>query len=347
MLRARAGGDPNSDPSAARRRWNAPIISYGLFFILVPLAPALNINGVGENVFTERYLYLPSVGFVMLVAVAWQWLAGKQRVVAWAAVAVIVAVSAWILLPRNLDWRDDMSLFKVTAEESPKSAAVAGNLGWLYYQRGEYDLAIQYLLRALQLQPELWIATILHDDLANAYTKKGRYQDALDELHKAIAMNPAYAEAHWHLGMALESRGDIPGALAEYKKAVEISPNYAEAYTSLALLRMNEKDYPAAIDLFQRAIKAHPHSFEAWVNLGVAYNNSNRYAEGAVAFRNALEAGPDDSNACVAHYNLGMSYAHLNSPAAAILEFEKALQLKPDFTLARDALTQMRGAPKP
>jgi tetratricopeptide (TPR) repeat protein len=320
-----------------RRR--VPLISYALFFILIPLAPALNINGIGENVFTERYLYLPSVGFVLAVAMAWEWLATRQREVAWAAVGLIVAASAMILIPRNRDWHDDVRLFTVSAAGSPKSGTLVGNLGWFHYQKGEYDAAIEKYLMALKLQPEM---PLFHNNIGNAYAQKGRHQDAAVELRKAIALKPDYAEAHMNLGLALEALGDIPGAVAEHKKALELKPNYAEALTALALLRMkdNPKDYPGAIDLFQRAIAANPRYTEAYINLGVAYNDTNRFAEGSVAFRKAIAVGPNHPSMYVAHYNLGVSYSHLNSPEAAAMEFSKSLQLRPNFDAGKDALKQ-------
>jgi tetratricopeptide (TPR) repeat protein len=324
-------------PADSGRFGNAALISYGLFFILTPLAPALNINGVGENVFTERYLYLPSVGFVLVAAVAWEWLAAKQREVAWALVAAIVAASAWILLPRNLDWHDDVRLFTVSAASSPKSGTLVGNLGWFHYQRGEYDAAIEKYLMALKLQPEM---ALFHNNLGNAYAQKHEYQDAVVELRKAIELKDSYAEAHMNLGLALEALGDIPGAIAQHKRALELKPNYAEAYTALALLRMKDKDYPAAIDLLQHAIAANPRYTEAYINLGVAYNDTARYGEGSVAFRKAIEVGPNHPSMYVAHYNLGVSYSHLNSLDAAAMEFSKSAQLKPDFAAAQEALTQ-------
>ena len=59
---------------------------------------------------------------------AWQWLAGKQKELAWAAVAAVVAASAWILIPRNRDWHDDVRLFTISSEQAPKSGTLVGNV---------------------------------------------------------------------------------------------------------------------------------------------------------------------------------------------------------------------------
>jgi len=318
-------------------RKKAPLVSYGLFFILTPLAPALNINGIGENVFTERYLYLPSVGFVLALAVAWEWIAARQRLAAWIATAVIVAASAWIVIPRNLDWHDDVRLFTVSAAASPKSGTLVGNLGWFHYQRGEYDAAIQQYLEALKLDPN---SALFHNNLGNAYAQKHEYQRAAAELRRATELKPDYAEAYMNLGLALEALGDVNGAIASHKRALELKPKYPEAFTALALLRLKGKDYPGAEELLQRAIDANPRYTEAYINLGVAYNDTNRFTEGAAAFRKAIEVGPAHPSISVAHFNLGISYTHLNSLDAASMEFSKALQLKPDFEAARNALEQ-------
>jgi tetratricopeptide (TPR) repeat protein len=320
----------------------APLVSYGIFFFLLPLAPALNINGVGENVFAERYLYLPTVGFVMIVAAAWQWLADKQREVAWAALGIVTATSAWILLPRNLDWHDDLRFAKLVVAVAPQSASAMGNLGWLYFQQGEYDVAIEKLKIALKLPADKSVIATLHDDIGQAYARKGLYREAETELRKALELNPDAAAYYWHLGLTLEWMGDIPGAVAQYDKALELRPRYAEVYTSLAMLRMKDQDYPAAIELFQRAVAANQRYLEAYVNMGVAYNNTSRYAEGAAAFLNAIAVAPDDPNAYMAHYNLGLSYVHLNSLDAAVKELSFTLQLKPDFEPARAVLAQLR-----
>jgi len=324
-----------------RRR--VPAVSYGLYLILIPLAPALNINGVGENAFTERYLYLPSVGAVIVAAVAWQWLASKQRYVAYAVVVLLVAASAYILIPRNLDWHDDVRLFTVSSEQAPKSGTLVGNLGWFHYQRGEYDQAIERYHAALKLQPRM---PLFHNNLGNSLAQKGQHQEAIAELRKAIELKPDYAEAHMNLGLALEAVGDLDGATREHYAALAIKPKYAEPLTALALIHMKQKDYPGAIDLLKRSIAANPLYAEAYINLGVCYNDTAHYAEGAAAFRKALEVAPVHPSAYITHYNLGVSYEHLNSINEAAYEFSKSLQLRPDFAAAKEAFEKAQAQAK-
>jgi tetratricopeptide (TPR) repeat protein len=313
------------------------LASYSLFFILMPLAPALNLNAVGANVVAERYLYLPSVGFVLLLALGWEWLAARQRTAAWAATAVALVASAWILLPRNLEWHDEERLLLATAASSPKAVAMLSDLGTYYYSQGQFDSAIAKYQAAVQLQPE---NAELHHNLGNAYERKGSYAEAAAELRKAIGLKPAYAEAHMSLGLALYEAGDLAGAGAEEQKALEIRPGYPEACDNLAMVRIQQKQFDAAIDLLHRALALNPKYFEAQFNLGAAYNYSDRYPEAVEALKKAIAMAPDQPNLYLAHYHLGTAYARMGSSAKAAEEFSAALQLRPDFTPARDALAQ-------
>ena len=57
--------------------------------MLATLAPVLNVTGVGQNVFAEHYLYLPSAAFAWIAGVAWQWWAERRKPAAW-LVALLV-----------------------------------------------------------------------------------------------------------------------------------------------------------------------------------------------------------------------------------------------------------------
>ena len=317
-----------------RCRSRAPLLSFALFFILVPLLPALNLNGVGEAVFGERYLYLPSAGFVLLAGLAWQWLAARNRRVAWGVAAIVTATSATVAVARNADWHDDDRLLQVTIASSPKAAAPLSDLASLDYQRGDYAGAIENYRRALALQPD---RADIRTNLASAYQKEGRYPEAVAELRKAVALDPGDAKAHMSLGLALDAVDDIPGAIAEDRRALDLQPDYADACSNLGLALIKQKDYAGAIGYLRRAIGLKPGSFEARFNLGLAYSYSDRFADAVGAFQGAIGLDPGNANIYLAHYYLGLAYSHLNSASAAE-EFSAALQLRPDFMPAKDAL---------
>ena len=57
--------------------------------------------------------------------------------------------------------------------------------------------------------------------------------EALLQLRQTLASNPAYAPAHYNLGLVLSQRGDATGAIREWRNALDLDPKYAEAHASL------------------------------------------------------------------------------------------------------------------
>lgn len=317
----------------------SPVIAFGIFWTLVPLFPVMNLTGVGENVFTERYLYLPSAGFLLAAAAAWQWIASRQKQAAWGFCALCLAAGGYATVVRNPDWSDDIKLFTISAKQSPRSGTLIGNLGWFYYQRGMYPEAIEKYEQAIKLQPD---TALFYNNLGNAQSQMGQRDAAINNIQKALALKPGYWEAWMNLGLAYEGKGDIPSAIAAHQHALQLKPNYAEALTALALIYMKtEKNYPMAIELLQKAVESRPLYTEAHINLGVAYNDTQQWAKGAEAFQNAIRVGTKYPSIYIAHFNLGIAYSNLNASQAAFSEFRTAWQMHPEFTQAKDAAEKM------
>jgi len=98
---------------AAWRMRRHPVGIIGLAFTVLPLLPTLYIPALGEGAFYERYLYLPVLGFGILLVLAYQtlierWPAVRRGV--GALLAFLVLVYAGGAVNRNRVWRDSLSL---------------------------------------------------------------------------------------------------------------------------------------------------------------------------------------------------------------------------------------------
>ena len=118
----------------------APVAFFALASLALPILPVLYIPALGENTFAERYLYLPSFGFVLLAAFAavtararWP---GAARAVAAGVAAIVIAYGAGTVA-RNRVWRDDLSLWTDTVAKSPDSAYARNELGVELEEHGE------------------------------------------------------------------------------------------------------------------------------------------------------------------------------------------------------------------
>ena len=108
--------------------------------------------------------------------------------------------------------------------------------------------------RALELDP---LSPIINGELAVAYETVDRYDEAIEQFHKTIELEPGFYKAHLWLGNALEVHGDLAGAIAEYQKAGELSDDpgipagLASAYVALG----NKKEAVKILDQLRERSK--------------------------------------------------------------------------------------------
>ena len=81
---------------------------------------------------------------------------------------------------------------------------------------GRFDEAIAEVKRAIALDP---LSLVINADLGNSYYRARRYDEAIKQLRKTVDLDPGFYYAHWNLGSALAANGDLAGAIEEYEKA--------------------------------------------------------------------------------------------------------------------------------
>ena len=212
--------------------WRAPkaFVAYGILWVAVTIAPALNLTGVGENVFTERYLYLPSVGFCWIAGWAW-WLLAEQRMKAAQIVAAALALACVVAtVARNRDWQDTFTMLQVTVKASPDAGLMHDALAAEYIDRENVNAALAEERLAVQYEPQM---AMLHKKLG--YILMGlNPREAAQELGKAAEMEPSVAANHYDVGTALEAAGDTARAAVAYRQALQLDPGMSRAKEALA-----------------------------------------------------------------------------------------------------------------
>ena len=84
---------------------------------------------------------------------------------------------------------------------------------------GRFDEAIKEGERAVELDP---LSLIINADLGSTLMIARRYDDAIVQLRRTLALDGNFGYAHWNLGEALYLKGDIPAAISEYGKAAAL-----------------------------------------------------------------------------------------------------------------------------
>jgi protein O-mannosyl-transferase len=324
-----------------RRR---PLLAFALAWFLLTLVPVLDIPKLGNSVFTERYLYIPSFGFCVFAGWGWEWLRERARrpaarAGAYAALVALLAFYAGVILRRIPDWHDDLRLYTKTVRQSPNAADILGQLGAVYSRQGRHDEALGYFERAAKIDPGR--ATV-HNNLGNALMELGRDDEAIAELKRATTMMPGYATFWRNLGEAYARKKQWPGAIEAYRKGLALDASDYALWTELGLALWSSGQREQALAAYRRAIGLEPERIEARVNLANGLALEGQLDAAAAEFARALEGNPDAPQAYLVHYDLGAIYQQKGMLEEAAQEYERALELNGSFVPARIRLEALR-----
>lgn len=78
--------------------------------------------------------------------------------------------------------------------------------------------------------------------LHNTGTRTYSYDEAIEDMNKAIKLYPELAEAYYNRANLLAISGKLPEAYDDYTRAIELSPNLGEAYYNRGLVQIFMKD---------------------------------------------------------------------------------------------------------
>ena len=310
-------------------------VSFGLLWFLFTLAPVLNVRWMPEAAFAERYLYLPSVGLGWVIAWALRslWTAARRQSrasrVALALVGTALATVAVVrVVLRNRDWKDNVVLFRKTLALSPDAYAIHTNLGKVYWDRGQRDLAGQEWQTAINLSPNMPVTL---NNMGLLLTSEHRYDEAINYLRRSIQVSPGDTMAHVDLGVAYEELGLRQEAEQELSTAVSLSPLNILARNELGQIYNDEERYSGAEREYRASLAVRP-NLAAWLGLGLARWRQGDILEAEAAFRKAQAAGPADGGI---RFLLALLYSSTGRKAEAIKEYQAGFQVDPTNPGAR------------
>ena len=122
--------------------------------------------------------------------------------------------------------------YKLAIQKKPDFAGLHYSLGNIYWKEGDLRLAEQEFLEELKIAPENYLVTW---KLGNTYLLNKQYDLAFQYLEKALQQKPDLGQAHRDLGKALlQTDGDLAKATVHLKKVTELAPEEPTTHYLLA-----------------------------------------------------------------------------------------------------------------
>jgi len=140
-------------------------------------------------------------------------------------------------------------------------------LGYAYYERGEYQKAVDQFAQTGKLEPTTQYNLLV--DWGLSLDELGRTAEALDKLQQAAAIDRT-AHVYSQIGMLYAKRADWPNALDALAKAEQIDPNYFATYLYRGKIHLKTNRPELAVADYSKALNLNPKSAEALQELKVA-----------------------------------------------------------------------------
>lgn len=220
---------------AVKNRRRGLILALGIY--LAGFAITSNILRPIGTIMAERLAYLPSLGFCLLIALAWNRVWQRRQRLALGLAVVIVAALSVRTIVRNRDWKDNRTLYSAQMRAAPNSAKTHQNMALAYMDAKQLELARRELEIELRIYPHNPTGLATYGLLESW---QGNYQDAGRKMEQAFYMigpaDPAYDEVAVNLAELYIKTNHIDGASDLLNREVAKSPRYGPAWANRALL---------------------------------------------------------------------------------------------------------------
>jgi Tfp pilus assembly protein PilF len=150
-------------------------------------------------------------------------------------------------------------LLSIRTEAGPHSkrhlkyfAPDAVELGWKYFQKGDYETALRRFQMAIRHDPDFAPA---YFGAANVCSAQGKLDDAIKYYRETLKRETLYVYTYANLGYALLQQGKVPEALQMLDKALELDPTCGVAHLTYANYYAYKQDWKDAEQSVNKALK--------------------------------------------------------------------------------------------
>jgi tetratricopeptide (TPR) repeat protein len=219
-----------------------------------------------------------------------------------------------------------------------------------YYRRGNFrltykvgpvkvlmykpEVAVEDLKKAIELDPKLADAYV---SLGLAYNQMNMPEMATAEFEKAVQADPNNLRGHVYLAQDYAQSGENQKVITHLLKAAELDRNNPQILKSLGgmLLKYgSDDDVDKAREILARAVQLLPNDPEVNMNYGYTLYLASKFNEAIKHLKKALEEQP---NYAEANYNIGLAYIRIDDYKLARQHLEKVIEQAPGSSMALKA----------
>ncbi|EWS75903.1 SLEI family protein (macronuclear) [Tetrahymena thermophila SB210] len=193
-----------------------------------------------------------------------------------------------------------------------------------YYQQQNNDKSIEYLKKALEIDPNFYLA---YDKLGLVKKEKKMFNDSIFHYKKALELNPTFCSAIETIETVMKMHLDKK-MIKEAKEFSEQVPKNLDAYYKLAKVYLVQNMFDESIVYYRKVLELDSNYIDAYIQLGNAYSEKLLYDQAIECYQKIIEI---DQKKSVAYNNIGLIYLRQNMLDEALEQFNKAIEADPEY----------------
>ncbi|MBN1870252.1 MAG: tetratricopeptide repeat protein [Candidatus Omnitrophica bacterium] len=306
------------------RKNRDPFLFFAAGWFFIALLPSSNLLFPINAYMAEHWLYLPSVGFFLVLArfLLSLYAQPKSKSLAVSMIVGLLVFYSVLTIRQNRYWSNGIDFYKRVLHYAPGSSRLYNNLAKAYHDAGKNEELIELLRSAIQLQPDNALA---HNNLGNAYKEAGNFDAAARSYLEAIRIDPTHAGPYYNLSsLYSEMEGKEDEVIALLHKAIELSPHFSKAYNKLGLVYLEKGELDKTIELLTRSMNLNPDDPEVYHNFGYVYIQAGDNKKAKAMYKKALEVNPSYAQV---YHDLSIIYYNEGDYRLAVEYCDRAVAL--------------------
>ncbi len=351
-----------------RNAWGSKAVRYACALAFIPLLSVSQVYPL-ENFFASRYMYLPSIGFSLLIALAVNSILPRHRINVLLGLMLVIFFSSMSI--SGLTFFSSPTAFaRKLIADLPESYKAYNYLGTIELKNNSLDSAIAFFKQAVTINPDYYEATYnlgaiylktdqfdlaeplikhvikLNPNRSEGYSLMGDLLFTIDQLdkaesfyNKALQNNPLDMDVRNNLGILYETQGRLDEAANLYLSILKVNKSFPLAWANLGNINIARKDYDLACQSYLNALEIEPENAQTWYNLGNAYFYQQKWQKAQTCYTQAIKL---DRSFADPLYNLAAVHVYQRQFDKAIELLRKYLSFRPEDEEAQTMLETLR-----
>jgi tetratricopeptide (TPR) repeat protein len=264
-----------------------PVISFGLIFFMILITPTANVFFINGTTFADRFLFLPSFGFILAVVLLIMTFrkldaelpSPSHKNYLMIAAGIILSGFGYLTIKRNADWSSNYAVFKSGALNSPNSSRTNDGLATTYMNIAQetsdprirdlyVDSSIRYYQKSLEIYPDNNKSSY---SLGFIYAMQGQKDLAIKYYRQSIASKPDYTLSLTNLGSLYANMGNNDSAYYFFTRSIKANPNDDVTLTNMCIVSLNLGKTDEAIQWGEKVISMGKGNQKIYNTLSLAY----------------------------------------------------------------------------